>query len=47
MKTFYAKLKKAEQSDDVRMAKLAKVCKADLKNVQQNQVLEDWTWWTG
>ncbi|MBG0784295.1 MAG: hypothetical protein H0S79_04260 [Anaerolineaceae bacterium] len=47
MKAFYEKLQKAEQSKDERIAKLAKVCTMDLHEVQKNQSLEEWDWWTG
>jgi len=46
MKAFYAKLKEAEKSGDARIAKLAEVCKADLKKVQKKQTFSDWSWWT-
>ena len=46
MKAFYGKLKEAEQSKDERIVKLANVCKMDLKEVQENQALLPWDWWT-
>lgn len=46
MKAFYEKLQNAEKASDDRMVKLAQVCKADLKVVQEGEIFEEWSWWT-
>ena len=45
MKAFYEQLQQTEQSSDEQIAKLAKVCKMGLKEVQKNQAFDDWSWW--
>jgi len=46
MKEFYDQLKQAEQTQDARLSQLAKVCKAELSDVQAKNLLDPWTWWT-